>query len=573
MLKLIVNFLNLQLSTLNYWEELMCLCETKDDGKGVKQPMAYISEGQWKAVNFDNKDGMGYWRLRADSSEDRTTNAYAVKTRITRTYPLRFVFAVRRSKLSADDAYSFQRIADTVSKYLTTDNGPLLAQIGANKVVITPTAYNGDPKAVWTEETEGTGTMEPMYELVYGAINFDVTVTGDLTCFAAECDNVDPDILHTFDFCRPTVIDRLTDEQVACLEAALCEAPEPCADATARLFNTVPTLISTTPIASGASANITAPDATAVLKDTAGNTLLTEAIPSNVSENITAPDGTVTLNGSPYGSVRSGGTLDVMAGGIVPLSTTNMLTSFGFKQSVAGTTPNLFRFRKTTGATEFNVAADADGYPDIATAWTNLGADSAFLVRAYDLSGNSRDAYWTASTAPQPRLAMAYGDSKKQVQAAHITNQYMQCDCPITVGQTWTIYMAFMPSEMAGGMVLCGGTGATFKWWINTDSLNRVYLYDGVSQNPVTSNYSVTQRAPLVLAVQFKTNALRVYVNGTLVLSHNTWSVLASSMFQIARRVDGGGSIGQFNWNGIAAYTGDYDAAINTAFCEIYQPQ
>ena len=88
----------------------------------------------------------------------------------------------------------------------------------------------------------------------------------------------------------------------------------------------------------------------------------------------------------------------------------------------------------------------------------------------------------------------------------------------------------------------------------------------------MTSNYSVVQRAPMVLAVQFKTNELRVYANGTLILSHNTWSVLASSMFQIARRVDGGGSIGQFNWNGIAAYTGDYSASINTAFTNIYQP-
>lgn len=252
------------------------------------------------------------------------------------------------------------------------------------------------------------------------------------------------------------------------------------------------------------------------------------------------------------------------------LPATNLLCAIGTKQMLSGWAGNLLRFRKSTGGTEFNVGYTTNGYPDVATAQTNLGADAGFVVRAYDQGGNSRDAYWTSSTAPQPRLGMAAGMRGKQVHVAHILNQYMQCDCPITAGQTNTLYMACLPVEMAGAWMLCGGTGSTFKWWLNTDSLNRVYLYDGVSQNPVTSNYSVVQRAPMVIAIQFKTNSLRVYVNGTLVLSHNTWSVLASSMFQIGRRVDGGGSIGQFNWNGIALYAADYDATIMTKMCNMF---
>jgi hypothetical protein len=87
----------------------------------------------------------------------------------------------------------------------------------------------------------------------------------------------------------------------------------PCANGSAVLKNTVPTTLSTTPVPSGGTVNITAPNATAVLKDTAGVTLSTTAIPSNVSANITAPDGTVTLNGSAYGSVKSGGSLNVVS--------------------------------------------------------------------------------------------------------------------------------------------------------------------------------------------------------------------------------------------------------------------
>lgn len=47
------------------------------------------------------------------------------------------------------------------------------------------------------------------------------------------------------------------------------------------------------------------------LKDTDGNELNTGSIPSNASADITAPDATVTRDGLPFGTVLSGGTIDV----------------------------------------------------------------------------------------------------------------------------------------------------------------------------------------------------------------------------------------------------------------------
>jgi len=67
------------------------------------------------------------------------------------------------------------------------------------------------------------------------ALSVSVTVVGDRACWENECD-YDPDILHLFDFCQAGTVARLTDEQVTCLEAALCD---PCADATITV-NTTP---------------------------------------------------------------------------------------------------------------------------------------------------------------------------------------------------------------------------------------------------------------------------------------------------------------------------------------------
>lgn len=225
MLELIVNYLNLSLSVLNYWERITCLAEIKEDAKGIKEPIAYIGQGQWQAIDFDNADGWGYFRLHGEVTSSDVASVASLRKRVTKTFPLRFVFAVRRSKLTVDDAFAFARIAQTVEAAITNDYGPLVMQIGASKVSVRVTSSNGDAKAVWTDETSGTGTLEPRYELVYGAIDIEVTVTADVACFALECDGVDLDLLHTFDFCLPTVLERLTDVQVECLTDALCETP------------------------------------------------------------------------------------------------------------------------------------------------------------------------------------------------------------------------------------------------------------------------------------------------------------------------------------------------------------
>lgn len=94
--------------------------------------------------------------------------------------------------------------------------------------------------------------------------------------------------------------------------------PIACEVATAVLKNSANTTISTTEIASGASANISAPDATAVLKNTAGTTITTNPIPSNVSEDMTAPDATAVLKNT------AGTTLTTEA---IPSNTSEDLTA------------------------------------------------------------------------------------------------------------------------------------------------------------------------------------------------------------------------------------------------------
>lgn len=230
MLKAVINYLNLKLGLLNYFDLTRCLSELKSDSEGNIAPREYISNGEWQEVNFDEYDGVSYWRLRDEITSDRTEERKYVagsKNNVETIVPLRLVFSIRRTKLTEDDAYSFDRIRQTLLKQFTIDDDTLVTALGAESVRVDQVGSISDPKKLWDEETESTGTFEPKYEVVFGAVDIDVVIISKHNCLPTECDDVDSDILHSFDFCLPSVQERLTQTQQDCLSDWLCGACDP----------------------------------------------------------------------------------------------------------------------------------------------------------------------------------------------------------------------------------------------------------------------------------------------------------------------------------------------------------
>ena len=229
MLKTVVNFLNLKLGLLNYFDLTRCLSELKVNNEGLTSPKEYISNGNWDNIDFDSKGGVSYWRLRDEITTSPIESIYKAGKRVEVTIPLKLVFSVPRRKLTEDDAYAFDRIRQTITKQFNIDDGDLKNTLGCEKVEISSPTANGDAKEVWDGETENTGTHEPNYDVVFGSVDIDVKLIYKGTCLPTECDDIDSDILHSFDFCNAAVRDRLTAAQITCLEDALCAA---CVDAT-----------------------------------------------------------------------------------------------------------------------------------------------------------------------------------------------------------------------------------------------------------------------------------------------------------------------------------------------------
>jgi hypothetical protein len=137
------------------------------------------------------------------------------------------VYAVRKDKLTQDDAYSWDRVRASIAKQLETDSKDLANTLDADLVQISTSSYMSDTKEIWDEETAETGHFQPKFEVVFGSMEVTVTVTTRAECIPAECDDFESDILKSFDFCSTTVQGRLTPEQITCLTDWLCGSGDP----------------------------------------------------------------------------------------------------------------------------------------------------------------------------------------------------------------------------------------------------------------------------------------------------------------------------------------------------------
>jgi len=232
MTQAIVTYLNAVIDTVGRVDERYCMAELRSDGT-TTVPYTYVGNGKVKPISID-VGSLSYWRISgAVPPMEQIASQYG-KPRLSATYPLRLVIIARRADSTVDDGFMPTRLAEDIANALTGSHPDLKTLLKANTVSVSA-GYDVNITSVWADEFKGTGVNDPNYTRTIMALSVSVTVVGDRACWENECD-YDPDILHLFDFCQAGTVARLTDEQVTCLEAALCE---PCADATVTV-NTAP---------------------------------------------------------------------------------------------------------------------------------------------------------------------------------------------------------------------------------------------------------------------------------------------------------------------------------------------
>lgn len=190
MISNIIPYLNGQLDTTAYFEQLFELCELIKDSKGKVRP-AFWCKKEWSEINdFDKYDGMGYWRKRSDVTIEEVESQVSCSINIDVTIPLKFVAIVPRKKSSADDAYADDRMARTIMKVLTENNQSLRTAIGAKKIKINTNSWSNDNQVILSEEYEGIDITDIRYKFMYLSLDVDIVITAAKDCLKDECDPV-----------------------------------------------------------------------------------------------------------------------------------------------------------------------------------------------------------------------------------------------------------------------------------------------------------------------------------------------------------------------------------------------
>jgi hypothetical protein len=186
MLEIIIPYINEKIETLEMFSKFHGLCEiiTKD---GKSFPAEYCN-GEYKQVSeFDKNRGVVYHRLtgnitKAEAEDDTSVSCDPFYEM---TFPLRTVVCIDKKFLKGvgNDAYLENKIAHNISNVIAGTNKTLRQDLRADSVEISVENNILNRGELFSEEYEGFEDNFIRYEFLYIAINYNVVVTGNVSCF------------------------------------------------------------------------------------------------------------------------------------------------------------------------------------------------------------------------------------------------------------------------------------------------------------------------------------------------------------------------------------------------------
>lgn len=186
MLELLIPHINAKIETLNMFSMKYGLCDIiAKDGKTF--PAEYCN-GEYKQVSdFDLHKGIVYHRLTGDinkEEEDEESTVSCDPFYIT-TFPLRTVASIKKELIKGigNDAYLENKVAQNIANVIAeTNNKSLRIALKADNVSFEINSIKVNRDEIFKDEYSGIENFM-RYEFLYVAIDYNVIVTGNVSCF------------------------------------------------------------------------------------------------------------------------------------------------------------------------------------------------------------------------------------------------------------------------------------------------------------------------------------------------------------------------------------------------------
>jgi hypothetical protein len=187
MLEAIIPHINSRIETLGLFNTRFGLCDIISK-EGKTFPAEYC-KGVYKQVSeFDLHKGTVYHRLNGNISkqEEEEESTVSCDPFYITTFPIRTVVCIKKEHIKGigNDAYLENKIAQNISNVISeTNNKSLRIELHADSVSIEVNEISTNRDEIFREEYTGFDSSFMRYEFVYVAIDYNVIVSGNVSCF------------------------------------------------------------------------------------------------------------------------------------------------------------------------------------------------------------------------------------------------------------------------------------------------------------------------------------------------------------------------------------------------------
>lgn len=192
MIETLIKYENNRIEELGLFDKQFGLAELVEDSAGKTYPLVYLSNGSLKHVTeFSDWLGLSYFRLNGNVTTALALDAsfQACANTVEITYPLKFVGTIKRNKLKKDDAYTADRVIQTIKKKIIENSAKVQVEIGAKKVSFFVTSETSDRKEIVADEYP-SGDVKINWEYIYISLLIEAKVLINTSCISDYCGDI-----------------------------------------------------------------------------------------------------------------------------------------------------------------------------------------------------------------------------------------------------------------------------------------------------------------------------------------------------------------------------------------------
>lgn len=185
MISTLIDYLNLQIESLGYFNKMLCLASRIERGGQIFP--AVQTGNEFQQINLDSYGSVSYWRLNGEPSYTETESTTRIGNDYTTKIPLILVGYIKKSM--TDSEYLSDNVIEGLRGILTSNAASIKTALKAKRINISVVKSSTNWIDVANKEYTNI-EFEPRYDTSYFSMDFEITIVSTQSCFNDVCNDL-----------------------------------------------------------------------------------------------------------------------------------------------------------------------------------------------------------------------------------------------------------------------------------------------------------------------------------------------------------------------------------------------